>query len=233
MRRPIAAASVALFAIALSSAAQDPGAAARTSRLNSTLAYVAPSFLFSRLENGSLDEPLGLDGDQVRYIKRVDSLTRRCLIRASAGHDLAVEDSARNFSSRRAAIVEAAESLVLHGLFRPDQARGYARMTWAQRGVEALLEVEVADRIGLSRRQRQEVAQRVADRRMGDEAVHAEVGGSLKSMVPGEGDQVMGIMKATADELERRIWAVLSPAQLKKWEEMTGSRPAVLKAARN
>ena len=155
------------------------------------------------------------------------------MIRLADDINLNAEDPARGMVARRRAIIDAAEMVVIQGVFTPEQADAYQGLLWKVKGFEALLEPQVAERLGLSRRQRQELSRRIAERRSGSETATAALGGLLKSTVPGEGPNALNMMKSSADDLERRVWAVLTPAQLGKWESLTRSKPEVLSRRRN
>jgi hypothetical protein len=147
----------------------------RASKLNDST-FPASELFGIIIRNGS--GPLGLSAEQLALTRRLDELARSvcraCLLRGIGEtppkgnvpptHDLLDRLSQRGQRLRASAVAHA-ELLALGAVLDPDQAERARRLLWRERGVEALLDPELAARLRLSREQREQVIERLVNRR--------------------------------------------------------------------
>jgi hypothetical protein len=161
--------------------------------------------------------PLDLSAGQIELVRRLEEVTRAVcrgwLVRGLGdappkGNDPPSQDLMNRLSERgellRASVVAHAELIALSAILSNDQAEIARRSLWRQRGVEALLDPELANRLRLSGQQREEVFERMVGR---GQSIRGSVGeaiarsaGNLDLKLHGNIDQ-----RNLADQLERKV----------------------------
>jgi hypothetical protein len=126
----------------------------------------------------------------------------------------------------RESIVAHADEMALEGVLTPEQAERAKLELWRRRGVHALLDPELAARLGMSEAQRAELAKRLKER-LG--VYHDLIRSGLVFIRPGQMPQAEAdaLVKKGRDETERKvasldqpIWEILRPAQLRALAEL-------------
>lgn len=179
---------------------------------------------FSSLTEKTAAPALELSPEQSELLNRLDQLTRaiiqdwllRGLDAAVLPSDMADRLSDRGVE-RRNQIVLHAEAIARLGILTPAQVEKSNKLRWKQQGSMALLDPELGARLRLSPEQREEIANRLANKRRVQEVSDRTLG-MLRSKVYGDdariGREADLEVRRRIDQADDLVWDVLDPIQM-------------------
>jgi hypothetical protein len=189
-------------------------------------------------EQLQLGKNLRLSQDQLELVARLNRLSCEVVVYrlsqefARSDRQLS-DDGAADWFDAKIRLVDSfvahAESLLLQAILSPAQTEALLAYHWRALGPVALTDPELASRLGLASTQRAMLVEQMNERRIIYDETVVHLSGLMESR--GEKDQFgrdIGLLAAderarTKSEADWLVWSVLTPAQLRKLDQIVGT----------
>jgi hypothetical protein len=187
-----------------------------------------PSDTFEILDGAARE--LGLTQDQRQAIGQIDEVARKAIraamLNGKVNFKEPLNERRQRDERRRAEIAAHAERLALDVLTE-EQLEKLKAIRWTRKGVRALQDRELADHLGLSRPQREELSRRFQAMEQVRQDAESRITAIPKGVNPDSSDVAENAYAEANQESRNRLAAaedevlsVLSPHQLERWRRL-------------